>query len=105
MAPVVIAHQLTSEAEDSIARTPENYVNHVREVLDMWGPFTITIDEVLADGARVYARWTQEGRDRKIDPSRHIRQITSAVFRVCDGLIVEYWIQIDRMGVEVQRQS
>jgi predicted ester cyclase len=31
-----------------------------------------------------------------------VTQVTSAVYRVADGLIVEYWIQIDRPGLAAQ---
>ncbi|MGW3090041.1 ester cyclase [Streptomyces sp. NPDC001108] len=31
-----------------------------------------------------------------------ITTMTSAVYRVEDGLIVEYWIQIDRQGTATQ---
>ncbi|MDQ1022326.1 putative ester cyclase [Streptomyces afghaniensis] len=31
--------------------------------------------------------------------------MTSTVYRVEDGLIVEYWIQIDRQGITAQLQQ
>ncbi|MFF5422580.1 ester cyclase, partial [Streptomyces misionensis] len=31
-----------------------------------------------------------------------VTAMTSAVYRVEDGLIVEYWIQIDRQGITAQ---
>lgn len=94
MGDLVIANQLVSEEELQIMRTPADYATHVQEMLDEYGQFDFEIDELLADGDKVYARWTQLGKG--------IRQVTSAVYRVEAGLIVEYWIQIDRMGLEIQ---
>lgn len=105
LAPLVTAHQLISESRESIDRTPAQYAEHIRDLDATWGPFTIEVEELLVDGDKVYARWTQHGHDRRADPPQTIRQITSAVYRVRDNLIVEYWIQIDRLGIELQRQA
>lgn len=94
MHDLVIANQLVSEEVQRIMRTPADYADHVQEMLDEYGQFDFQIDELLADGDKVYARWTQLGNG--------IRQVTSAVYRVEAGFIVEYWIQIDRMGLEIQ---
>ena len=58
----------------------------------------------------MYARWTQHGHhvgevDGVAPTSAPITQLTSAVYRVQDGLIVEYWIQIDRYGLHAQLTS
>ncbi|MER5746547.1 ester cyclase [Streptomyces sp. NPDC059913] len=107
MAGLVRAHQVASEAPEVVERTPRQYTEHVQEMLDAYGPFTLTVDELIAEGDRVYARWTQDGRH--VGPvgghaptGARITTMTSAVYRVEDGLIVEYWIQIDRQGTATQ---
>ncbi|MBC2878877.1 MULTISPECIES: ester cyclase [Streptomyces] len=107
MAGLVRAHQVVSEAPVVVERTPRQYTEHVQEMLDAYGAFTLTVDELIAEGDRVYARWTQTGRhvgpvgDRAPTGAR-VTAMTSAVYRVEDGLIVEYWIQIDRQGITAQ---
>jgi hypothetical protein len=59
MAPRVRAHQVCSEDEVTIERSPADYAEHVR-------------------------------------------QINSVVYHVENGVITEYWIQIDRAGVAHQ---
>ncbi|MGW1224339.1 ester cyclase [Streptomyces sp. NPDC002530] len=107
MAPRVRAHQVVSEAPAVVKRTPEQYAEHVREMLDAYGEFTLTVDELIADGDRVYARWTQKGRhvgqvDAFAPTGEPVTAMTSAVYRVEHGLIAEYWIQIDRQGITAQ---
>ncbi|MBM9440346.1 ester cyclase [Actinacidiphila bryophytorum] len=107
MAGRVLAHQLVSEAPTVVERTPQQYTEHVQEMLDAYGAFTLTVDELIAEGDRVYARWTQVGRhvgpvDGHPPTGAEVTSITSAVYRIEDGLIVEYWIQIDRQGIAGQ---
>lgn len=110
MADRVRAHQVVSEAPVVVERTPQQYTEHVEEMLDAYGAFTLTVDELIAEGDRVYARWTQSGRhvgpvDHHPPTGARVTAITSAVYRVEDGLIVEYWIQIDRQGIAAQLQQ
>ncbi|MEU8521981.1 ester cyclase [Streptomyces sp. NBC_01216] len=107
MAGLVRAHQIVSEAPVVVERTPQQYAEHVQEMLDAYGAFALTVDELIADGDRVYARWTQIGQhvgsvDHFPPTGAQITAMTSAVYRVEDGLIVEYWIQIDRHGITAQ---
>ncbi|MBC1499012.1 ester cyclase [Listeria weihenstephanensis] len=95
----VIAHQVQAEKEYSVTRSPQDYTDHVREMLDEYGDFSLEIQEVLADGAKVYVRWRQIGENQK---GKEIIEIASAVYLVENGKIVEYWIQIDRKGLELQ---
>ena len=62
---------------------------------------------MFGSGDKVYARWTQHGvHVGTVDglaPARQpITQVTSCVYRVADGRIAEYWIQIDRRGLRAQ---
>lgn len=95
MAPEVIANQVISEDTQKIIRTPDQYAEHVLEMKAEYGDFEFRIDELLAEGDKVFARWTQTGNG--------IRECTSCVYRVQSGYIVEYWIQIDRLGIQIQK--
>ena len=106
-APVVQAHQVTSEGETTVARTPAEYAGHVREFKQAFGDYRFDVEELIAQGDRVYVRWRQQGTHRgSIDgespTGAPLTEIGSAVYRVVDGRIVEYWIQLDRKGLEVQ---
>ena len=107
MAPQVLAHQLVSEAPATVSRTPENYASHVREMQATYGHFTLHINELIVQDDRAYVRWTQRGQHLGeidgISPSgREITEIASAVYRVQEGRITEYWIQVDREGIRLQ---
>lgn len=107
MADTVLAHQLHSEHPVTIQRTPANYTEHVEEFSRLFGKFAFTITELLGDGDKVYARWVQEGTHQQdIDGYKasglSLIEFTSAVYRVENGKIVEYWLQTDRSGFEIQ---
>lgn len=109
MASSVLAHQVVSEGSLTVTRTPADYHQHVLEMKQAFGEFVFELQEVIADGNKVFARWRQDGThfgDVNGYPStgKPIVQLTSCVYRVEAGRIVEYWIQIDRMGIELQLQ-
>ncbi|WP_264029348.1 ester cyclase [Cellulosimicrobium sp. SH8] len=110
LAPLVAAHQVTSEAPTTVRRTPERYAEHVEEMLAAYGRFALTVDELLADGDRVYVRWTQRGRhvgevDGHAPTGAEVVQVASCVYRVVDDRVVEYWMQIDRAGLAAQLRA
>lgn len=107
LAPRVAAHQVTSEGEVTIVRSPAEYADHVRDFRRIFGPFKLHVEELIADGDRVYVRWRQTGRhldsiNGEKPTGRVLTDIASAVYRVRDGRIAEYWIQSDRKGLELQ---
>ncbi|PGX14705.1 ester cyclase [Bacillus sp. AFS033286] len=107
MAEKVLAHQIVSEEEQTVCRTPEDYAEHVREMIEVYGNFSLEIQEFLEQGSKVYVRWKQVGMhvgeiDGYQPTGLPIIQIASAVYRIEDGKIVEYWIQIDRSGIQNQ---
>lgn len=107
MADQVLAHQMTAENETTVHRTPTNYADHVREMLASYGSFQLEVQELLAQEDRVYVRWKQTGThisdiDGYPPTGKTIIEIASAVYRVENERIVEYWIQIDREGIRVQ---
>jgi predicted ester cyclase len=107
MASRVLAHQVRSEGNEVIERSSEDYAEHVREMVECYGAFEFAVEELLADGDKVYARWRQRGRHMaEIDgypPTQEsILEVASCVYRVEAGKIVEYWIEIDRAGLAAQ---
>lgn len=110
MADTVSAHQMNAEDEAIVKRTPENYAEHVKEFLKMYGNFSFEVTELIAENDKVYVRWKQTGKHlAEIDghpaTGRPLTEIGSAVYRLENGKIAEYWIQIDRFGFEKQLQS
>ncbi|MGL4175493.1 MAG: ester cyclase [Dermatophilaceae bacterium] len=110
LAPTVLAHQVISEAEQTVPRTPQEYVEHVQEMQQTYGAFAVEVLECLAEDDKVYVRWCQTGRHigaaEGLPPTgQPVREVTSAVYRVRDGRIVEYWLQKDRAGVRAQLEQ
>ncbi|UTH74922.1 ester cyclase [Chromobacterium sp. IIBBL 290-4] len=107
LAEQVTAHQLESEHPRALPRGPANYAEHVREFRKLFGDFDLRIDELLVDGDKAYARWTQFGHhqgdiDGHAPTGRSLSVIDSACYRVKEGKIIEYWIQADRWGLLAQ---
>ncbi|UOK64391.1 ester cyclase [Paenibacillus sp. OVF10] len=107
MAEQVLAHQVISEDEVTVTRTPSDYADHVREMIEAYGEFSLEILELLTQGDKVYVRWRQTGThidevDGYSPTNLPVIEIASAVYRVENEQIAEYWIQIDRLGIERQ---
>jgi predicted ester cyclase len=107
MGPLVDCHQMVSETPETVRRTPAQYAEHVREMLAAFGRFRYTVTEFLVDGDRVYVRWRQDGHHLLTDTGKQgtgqpVTDLGSAVYRVAQGKIVEYWIQLDRLGLQRQ---
>ncbi|WP_145326276.1 ester cyclase [Paenibacillus xylanexedens] len=107
MAEQVLAHQVISEEEVTVTRTPSDYADHVREMIEAYGEFSLEIQELLTQGDKVYVRWRQSGThvgdvDGFSPTNLPVIEIASAVYRVENERIAEYWIQIDRLGIEKQ---
>ena len=110
MSDTILAHQVNAEDETTVKRTPENYAAHVKEFLKMYGNFSFEVTELITENDKVYVRWKQTGKhlteiDGHAATGKPLTEIASAVYRLENGKIVEYWIQIDRLGFEKQLQS
>lgn len=110
MADSILAHQMNSENETTVIRTPRNYSEHIEEFVTLFGNFTFEITELIADEDKVYARWKQIGNHlTEIDgykpTGKPLIEVASCVYRLENGKIVEYWIQIDRLGFENQLKT
>ena len=104
MAKEVKAHQMNSESMVTIIRSPKNYAEHIKEMLDVWGNFKIEIQELLSQNQKVYVRWKQIGKhiaeyEGYPPTNKEVIEIGSAIYRLEKQKIVEYWIQVDRLGV------
>lgn len=104
MAKEVRAHQVNSESMVTIIRSPENYADHIREMIDSWGNFKIEIQELISQNQKVHVRWKQTGMhigeyEDYLPTNKEVIEIGSAVYRLEDRKIVEYWIQVDRFGI------
>lgn len=110
MAPQVMAHQVQSSVRsEAIARTPANYAEHIREFLHCFGRFSLQIEELLAQGNKVYVRWRQTGQhlaeiEGYAPTGLPLVTVDSAVYQVEDGKIVAYWIQPQGSGLLQQLQ-
>jgi predicted ester cyclase len=98
---------MSSEGETTVQRTPADYAGHVRGFKQAFGDYAFTVEELIAQGDRVFVRWRQQGRhlgsiDGEAPTGKPLTEIGSAVYRVEGGRIVEYWILLDRKGLEVQ---
>ncbi len=107
MAPTVIAHQVESGPSRSIMRSPLEYIEHIQEFLADYGQFSLEVEEFLHSNDKVYVRWRQNGHH--LGPTlghpatgRPLIAVGSAVYRVADGKIVEYWIQQENFGLKSQ---
>jgi predicted ester cyclase len=110
LAAEVIAHQVNAEHPETVPRGPRDYAEHVNEFRKLFGDFRFEVTELIAEGDKVYARWIQRGSHlATIDGHRPTRQplieYASAVYRVENGRIKEYWIQIDRLGLQRQLEA
>ncbi|WP_430157674.1 ester cyclase [Paenibacillus algorifonticola] len=59
MAERVLAHQVQSEKEVTVERSPANYAAHVREMMQIYGEFTLTVEQFLVQDDQVYVRWNK----------------------------------------------
>lgn len=107
MHDVVLCHQVVAERRETVERTPSQYADHVLDMLAAFGRFRFLVEDMLVDADRVYVRWRQLGRDKLDDAGgpgtdAPLTEVGSAVYRIEDGRIVEYWVQLDRWGLQAQ---
>lgn len=110
MAPALRCHQVVAEAPRIIERTPDQYTAHVADMLAAFGRFRFTVTALLAEDDHVYVRWRQDGHhladvDGHPPTGAPLTEVGSAVYRVEDGRIAEYWVQLDRLGFARQLQD
>ena len=103
----VLCHQVQPEHSVTIARAPAEYAAHVADMRRTFGDFAYLVTELLTEADHVYVRWQQHGRWPLVENGAPgsgdpVTQVGSAVYRVSDGRIAEYWVQLDRLGMMLQ---
>ncbi len=68
---------------------------------------TYTIEDLIAEGDKVVARWSAQGTHRGdfmgIPPTnKQVRFSEIEIIRVVDGKAVEEWEELDRLGLMTQ---
>ena len=109
-APKVLAHQITSENPETVERSPQNYADHIREMQAIYGNFRLEVTELIVQNDRAYVRWIQTGShvgeyEGFAPTGLELVEFASAVYRVENGRIIEYWVQIDRTGLRLQLEQ
>ena len=99
LAPRVTAHQgRPGVVRAVVARTPEEYADHVREMLDAVGPWAFAVGTVQRAGEVVEATWEQTGV--RHEDGRPVVEHGWAAYRIAGGKIVEYWIDPTATGLD-----
>ncbi len=95
LAPQVRAHQGPPGAASAVvSRTPDQYADHVREMLRAVGPWVFEVLDVTGTGGLVEATWRQTGAAAEgPDRGRTVVEHGRAGYVVRDGRITEYWIE------------
>ncbi len=93
--PAYIEHQF------DLPSTLEEFKGSIRYLRDTFAPFSLTIDDMVAEGDKVWVRMTGRGTHSKEVMGRPPtgRSFAITVFDVCrfeDGRIVEHWGVPDR---------
>ncbi|NTU82325.1 MAG: ester cyclase [Chloroflexales bacterium] len=96
-----------TEHQFGLPATLEEFKGSIRYLRDTFAPFSLTIEDLVADGDKVWARLTGRGADRNglmgRPPSGRSFAITVIdVCRFADGKIVEHWGVPDRFHQLVQ---
>ena len=96
-----------TEHQFDLPSTLEEFKGSIRYLRETFAPFSLTIEDMVADGDKVWVRMTGRGTDSKgmmgRPPSGRTYAIT--VFDVCrfeDGKIVEHWGVPDRFHMLAQ---
>ena len=96
--------------EDAVEHTPVgDFSGHeeIREgfelTLGAFSDYTVTVDDVIAEGdtvaVRLTERGTHDGEFMGIDPTgREFEIRTMAFLRLEDGKVTEWWMQSDTLG-------
>ncbi len=82
-----------------------------RQLITMWragfSDFELTIDDMIAEGDKVAARFTFSGTHSGEfvgipATGKHVRGTGTGIFQFADGLDVEHWVNFDALGIMQQ---
>ena len=100
--PSFLFHTIQHATTPTIESSPHSEKAAYEWLTNVWDDWRITIDELIAEGDRVLARWTfygvQQGDYLGLPPTN--RQVSYAginIFRVESGKIAEVWDIADRL--------
>lgn len=96
-----------TEHQFDLPSTLEEFKGSIRYLRETFAPFSLTIEDLVADGDKVWVRMTGRGTDSRGLMGRPPtgRSYAITVFDVCrfeDGKIVEHWGAPDRFHMLAQ---
>ena len=104
-APNGVAYGLAEGGADDV-HGPAEFRRFVQAMLVEFGDFRVEIEDVVADGEKVAARWTATARYQgtQFGPGRGqpVRMTGMSFGRVVNGRLVEGWQNWDIMGMARQ---
>lgn len=85
------------------ARGPRAFASTIEELRAAFPDLRYTIEDVVAEGDRVAARWTwsgtHEGTFRAFAPTHaRVKSKGTVIHRMTDGKVAETWVETDRLG-------
>jgi steroid delta-isomerase-like uncharacterized protein len=100
-APTFLLHDPSSPVE---IRGPEGYKQDVLRFRSVFPDLHITLEDLIAEGEKVVARWTASGTHtgplRSFPPTgRRVRLTGIDIFHIEDGKIAEEWSNADGLGM------
>jgi hypothetical protein len=101
-APVIHWHALNHTRTPDFDSTPADEQSTYAWLKKTWGDWTITLDELIAEGDRVMARWTfhgtHQGEYQGLPATgRTVVYAGFNIFRIQDSRIAEIWDLFDRL--------
>jgi hypothetical protein len=92
-----------------LKRTPANYTEHVNEFKRLFGNYQFEIADLWPQRQSVCEMETNrktDSRNRWLERTQFpLIEYTSAVYRIENNKIVEYWIEMDLLGFDLQLKA
>jgi len=102
-APQVAWHALYRTAQPDFVSDPKAEKAAYDRHKTLWGGWSESIDEMIAEGDRVWVRWTFNGTQQDeylgiLATHKPVSFIGIYIFRIQDGRIAEVWNLWDQLG-------